>query len=57
MKESEELDSLYARLLLAKNKEEVEEIMIQIIKLVPNNYDLGDLIRSLYNKNNQLNKK
>jgi len=42
------LDQLQVRFISAKTKEEVDEILLKIISLLPNNYDLGEYLRKLY---------
>lgn len=49
--QEEKLHILQSKLFMARSNYEVEQIMKEIIKLIPNDYDLGTYIRGLFNYN------
>ena len=52
--QQEQLSVLQSKLFMARSNYEVEMTMKEIIKLIPNNYDLGTYIKSLFNQNQPL---
>jgi hypothetical protein len=52
--QKEQLSVLQSKLFMARSNNEIETTMKEIIKLIPNNYDLGTYIRSLFNQNQPL---
>ena len=52
--QKEQLAYLEVRLFNARSNYEIEKTMVDIIKLIPNDYDLGTYIRSLFNQNQPL---
>lgn len=45
----EGLEELERKFLFSKNKQESDQTLAKIVKLLPNDYDLGTYIRNLYN--------
>ncbi len=46
--DSKKLKSLENQFFFSKSKEESDKTLAQIIKIIPNDYDLGSYIRFLY---------
>lgn len=52
--EQHKLEELYSNLFLSETKDEFESALLKIIKLIPNDKELGEILRSIYNKENSL---
>lgn len=52
--QQEKLSVLQSKLFMARSNYEIEMTMKEIVKLIPNNYDLGTYIRALFNQNQPL---
>lgn len=48
--QKEHLAYLETRLFASTGKENFEQVLTEIIRAIPNNYDLGTYLRSLFNQ-------
>jgi hypothetical protein len=48
MDNQKELEELERKFVFAESKLEADSLMAKIVKLLPNDYDLGGYIRNLY---------